>query len=222
MKNTINLIKANYKEYLKSSISRGSFLGFAIFSVYMVGIFMTNNESAIASKNLSLVFLIISILLGFCLIFIRELNRDKKAEYHILNGITGVYLIMMFGTIVSFLSLFIPVIFKIFINSTILTIFIMWILEYLYLKNISNTLNCSVYTKAKKGLYLELDKRIESMEEFFEELNKYCSQFENVEYISIDNLPAIIRIDGQLYEANLVEYYSVIGTSISAISIKTV
>ena len=59
------------------------------------------------------------------------------------------------------------------------------------------------------------------MEEFFEELNKYCSQFKNVEYISMD-LPALIRIDGVLYEADIVEYYSVVGTPITAISIKTV
>ena len=59
------------------------------------------------------------------------------------------------------------------------------------------------------------------MEEFFEEINKYCSQFENVEYVAMD-LPALIRIDGVLYEADIVEYYSVVGTPITAISIKTV
>ena len=36
------------------------------------------------------------------------------------------------------------------------------------------------------------------------------------------DLPALIRIDGVLYEADIVEYYSVVGTSITAISIKTV
>lgn len=221
MTSSINLIKQNYKEYFKNSIIQGSFLGFAIFSVYMVSVFLTHNENTLASQNLAPIILISSIVLGFLTIFFRELNQDLRSTYHVLNGITGVYWIMMLCVIISAVSILIPFIFKMFINSAVLTILVMWFLEYLYLKNISNSLNSSISAKKNKTLYIEMDKRIETMEEFFEELNKYCSQFENVEYISMD-LPALIRIDGVLYEADIVEYYSVVGTPITAISIKTV
>lgn len=221
MTSSINLIKQNYKEYFKNSIIQGSFLGFAIFSVYMVSVFLTHNENTLASQNLAPIILISSIVLGFLTIFFRELNQDLRSTYHVLNGITGVYWIMILCVIISAVSALIPFIFKLFINSAVLTILAIWLLEYLYLKNISNSLNSSISAKKNKTLYIEMDKRIETMEEFFEELNKYCSQFENVEYISMD-LPALIRIDGVLYEADIVEYYSVVGTPITAISIKTV
>ncbi len=268
MTSSINLIKQNYKEYFKNSIIQGSFLGFAIFSVYMLFIFLTHNENTLASQNLAPIILISSIVLGFLNIFFRELNQDLRSTYHVLNGITGVYWIMMLCVIISAISALIPFIFKLFINfrelnqdlrstyhvlngitgvywimmlcviisaisalipfifklfinSAVLTILDMWLLEYIYQKNISNSLNSSISAKKNKTIYIEMDKRIETMEEFFEEVNKYCSQFENVEYISMD-LPALIRIDGVLYEAEIVEYYSVVGTAITAISIKTV
>ena len=221
MTSSINLIKQNYKEYFKNSIIQGSFLGFAIFSVYMVSVFLTHNENTLASQNLAPIMLASSILIGFFTILFRELNQDLRSTYHVLNGITGVYWIMMICVVISVVSALIPFIFKLFINSAVLTILAMWLLEYLYLKNISNSLNSSISAKKNKTLYIEIDKKIETMEEFFEELNKYCSQFENVEYISMD-LPALIRIDGVLYEADIVEYYSVVGTPITAISIKTV
>lgn len=221
MTSSIKLIKKNYKEYFKNSIIQGLFLGFAIFSFYMVSVFLTHNENTIASQNLAPIILTFSIVLGFLTIFFREFNQDLRATYHVLNGITGVYWIMMMCVVISVVSALIPFIFKLFINSAVLTILAMWFLEYLYLKNISNSLNSSISVKKNKTLYIEVNKRIETMEEFFEELNKYCSQFENIEYLSMD-LPALIRIDGVLYEADIVEYYSVIGTPITAISIKTV
>ncbi len=220
MTSSINLIKQNYKEYFKNSIIQGSFLGFAIFSVYMVFVFLTHNENTLASQNLAPIILISSIVLGFLTIFFRELNQDLRSTYHVfvflthnentlasqnlapiilissivlgfltiffrelnqdlrstyhvLNGITGVYWIMMLCVIISAVSALITFIFKLFINSAVLTILAIWLLEYLYLKNISNSLNSSISAKKNKTLYIEMDKRIETMEEFFEELNKY-------------------------------------------------
>ena len=69
MTSSINLIKQNYKEYFKNSIIQGSFLGFAIFSVYMVSVFLTHNENTISSQNLAPIILISSIVLGFLNIF---------------------------------------------------------------------------------------------------------------------------------------------------------
>ena len=164
MTSSINLIKQNYKEYFKNSIIQGSFLGFAIFSVYMVSVFLTHNENTLASQNLAPIILISSIVLGFLTIFFRELNQDLRSTYHVLNGITGVYWIMMLCVIISAVSALIPFIFKLFLNSAVLTFLAMCFLEYLYLKNISNRLNSSISAKKNKTLYIEVDRRIETME----------------------------------------------------------
>lgn len=51
MTSSINLIKQNYKEYFKNSIIQGSFLGFAIFSVYMVSVFNTQWKHSSFTKS---------------------------------------------------------------------------------------------------------------------------------------------------------------------------
>ncbi len=104
MTSSINLIKQNYKEYFKNSIIKGSFLGFSIFSVYMVSVFLTQAENTLASHNLAPRLLASSILLGFFTILFRELNQDLRSTYHVLNGITGVYWIMMICVVISVAS----------------------------------------------------------------------------------------------------------------------
>lgn len=220
MKNTLYLIKNNYKEYLKNSILYGFYLGFVIFSIFMLLVFIMHIETIVSNKSLAPIFFILSLTIGFFIIFFRNINQDIRYNYNILNGISGIYWIMIITFFIPVLSIVTPFIFKLFINSTIVTIISMSFLEYLYLKNTANDLNTFNYSKKYKTIYIELNKKINSVDEFLEELDRYCSQFENVEYISL-GLPTKLKIDNVLYEADITEYYSIIGTPIIAISLKT-
>ncbi|WP_300280284.1 DUF4318 domain-containing protein [Peptacetobacter sp.] len=220
MKNTLYLIKNNYKEYIKNSIIYGSYLGFIIFSIFMLLVFIMNIENVVSNQSLAPIFFILSLTIGFFIIFFRNINQDIRYNYNILNGISGIYWIMIITFFIPVLSIITPFIFKLFINSTIVTILSMWFLEYLYLKNTANDLNTFNSSKKYKTIYIELNKKINSVDEFLEELDRYCLQFENVEYISL-GIPTKLKIDNVLYEADITEYYSIIGTPIIAISLKT-
>lgn len=220
MKNTLYLIKNNYKEYIKNSIIYGSYLGFIIFSIFMLLVFIMNIENVVSNQSLAPIFFILSLTIGFFIIFFRNINQDIRYNYNILNGISGIYWIMIITFFIPVLSIITPFIFKLFINSTIVTILSMWFLEYLYLKNTANDLNNFNSSKKYKTIYIELNKKINSVDEFLEELDRYCLQFENVEYISL-GIPTKLKIDNVLYEADITEYYSIIGTPIIAISLKT-
>lgn len=220
MKNTLYLIKNNYKEYIKNSIIYGSYLGFIIFSIFMLLVFIMNIENVVSNQSLAPIFFILSLTIGFFIIFFRNINQDIRYNYNILNGISGIYWIMIITFFFPVLSIITPFIFKLFINSTIVTILSMWFLEYLYLKNTANNLNTFNSSKKYKTIYIELNKKINSVDEFLEELDRYCLQFENVEYISL-GIPTKLKIDNVLYEADITEYYSIIGTPIIAISLKT-
>lgn len=220
MKNTLYLIKNNYKEYIKNSIIYGSYLGFIIFSIFMLLVFIMNIENVVSNQSLAPIFFILSLTIGFFIIFFRNINQDIRYNYNILNGISGIYWIMIITFFIPVLSIITPFIFKLFINSTIVTILSMWFLEYLYLKNTANNLNTFNSSKKYKTIYIELNKKINSVDEFLEELDRYCLQFENVEYISL-GIPTKLKIDNVLYEADITEYYSIIGTPIIAISLKT-
>lgn len=220
MKNTLYLIKNNYKEYIKNSIFYGSYLGFILFSIFMLLVFIIHIDNIVSSQNLAPIFFILSLTIGFFIIFFRNINQDIRYNYNMFNGISGIYWIMIIMFFIPVLSIITPFIVKVFINSTIITILSIYFLEYLYLKNTADNLNTFTSSQKYKTLYVELDKKINSIDEFLEELDKYCSQFENIEYISL-GIPTILKIDNVLYEADLAEYYSIIGTPIIAISLKT-
>jgi len=202
------------KEDRKEITVKGLFLGLILFVSTLIYLLMNMD---MLDLHIFRTYLI-PIIVGYCLlgIFIRWMvyrSTIRKKKFHLFSGFAIVYWIWIFSAFLMFISFWIPQVIRIIVVVNVTALLLVWLLNYIYLKNIAKELNSGLKYYSRT-LIEDLPKKPQSEDMFMKEIEDYCTRnhlsFEIINY----GMPAEIKIDNTLYIVELGQYYSMIGSLI--------
>lgn len=195
----------------KENMKYGSALGGMLFigNLLLISLLPDKDYWKAAGNNCFLI-LAACLLTGILIIAFR--NREKKLNRATYYGPAGLYWMLPIWVIALLLFAFVPeaVRWLILCNAGIL--FLLWILEYRYLKAMSEKLN-GLNSMIKESLAIELPGKPESTDSIYDYLTAYCIQNDRSLVISQRELPGRVEIDGKEYSVSIQEYYGFFGMS---------
>lgn len=200
------------KEDRREITAKGLFLGLILFVSTLIYLLMNMD---MLNLQIARTFFI-PIIVGYCLlgIFIRWMvyrSTIRKKEFHLFSGFAIVYWIWIFSAFLMFISFWIPQVIRIIVLVNVAALLLVWLLNYIYLKNIAKELNSGLKYYSRT-LIEDLPRKPQTEDMFMEEIENYCTRnhlsFEIINY----GIPAEIKIDNTLYIVQLGQYYSMIGS----------
>lgn len=161
---------------------------------------------------------LIPIIFGYCLLgmFIRWMVYRSTLRIegpNIFSGAAIIYWIFMFSIIIMFCACLIPQVIRNTITVNVAALLLVWLLNYLYLKNIAKELNFGLEDYARV-LVEDLPERPQTEDIFMKQIENYCKNnnlsLEIIEY----GIPAKIKMNNTLYMVKLGQYYTVMGGAV--------
>lgn len=158
---------------------------------------------------------LIPIFVGYCLLgmFIRWMayrSTLRKNGFSILSGTDIAHWILFFSTIFMVGAFSLPHFIRYVVVTNVLTLLLIWFLNCIYIKKISNELNTNM-DYYRKAIVIDLSKKPETEEIFTKEIVNYCKKnhlsLEIIEY----GIPSKIKLDNILYLVQLGQHFSVEG-----------
>jgi len=202
------------REDKKEIAVKGLFLGLILFVSTLIYLLIDMDM-----PNLRIVgTFIIPIIFGYCLLgmFLRWMvyrSTIRKEGFHLFSGTAIVYWIWILSTFFMVVAYWIPQIIRFIVLVNIATLLIVWLLNFIYLKNIAKELNSGLKYYSRT-LIEDLPKKPQTEDMFMQEIENYCTKnhlsFEIINY----GIPAEIKIDNTLYTVKLGQYYSVVGSPV--------
>lgn len=192
-------------------LSKGLFLALMLFLSTIIYLLIQQD-----TQHLKIVgALLVPIILGYCVIgvFIQLIayRNSLKAEVSpIFSGASIIYWIFLITTAVMLCASFIPQIIRDTITINIIVLFLVWLINYLYLKNIADELN-SELGYSSQVLVEDLRERPQTEDIFMEEIKNYCKKNNLDLEIIWYGIPANIKMNDINYTVRLGEYYSILG-----------
>ncbi|MBL4934330.1 DUF4318 domain-containing protein [Clostridium sp. YIM B02515] len=210
------------REDKKEIIIKGSLLGAILFvSTFIYLVIYGSIQSLV---NIGTFF--VPILLGYSLIgiIIRWLvyrSALKKESSHLFSGVASYYWVWMLCIVFSVCAYFIPQAIRYIILTNAAVLLLVWVLDYLYLKNIAKELNSGLKYH-RVTLVEDLLSRPKTENMFMEEIEIYCNKnhltLEVIEY----GMPAKIKMDNTPYLVKLGQYYSMVGTVVYTLEFRSI
>lgn len=196
---------------LKECGLKGSFLGLVLMMSSLLVVSLTGDAAGL-TMVLPYIPAVMAgyLLLGICCCLLY--GRTPK-EHSWLTG-TAVYywlflIIMLVIVTASFLTE--TVRYVILVNALVLVV--LWVMEYVSLMKIADELN-QVMPAGRSSLMVDLNEKPATMEAYFNEIEKYCTDNKwEMEYIKKE-MPALIRVNGKSYRVKMGVYYTAIGTPV--------
>lgn len=192
----------------------GLFIGFILFLSSIISLLAHKDMHNLEVVGTFLLPIILAY--GIIGIFIRwKLYRNtiKKKSHSIFSGFASVYWIWLLCLAFMFLAYFIPQAIRYIMLSNAVTLFLMWLVDYLYLKNIAKELNTG-FISLNSVLIEDLSSKPRNEDEFMEEIENYCKKNNLTLEIINYGLPAKIKMNSTQYLVKLNQYYSMVGTII--------
>lgn len=200
------------KEDVKEIALKGLFLGLILFGSTLIYQLVIQNV-----KNLQIIgtylipFIVGYGVIGILLRWLLHLSTVKTQQFHLFSGPAAVYWIWMIGIVVILCAYLIPTAVReiVLVNSAAL--FLTWLIDYLYLKNIAKELNSGL-GYFSRVLIEDLQAHPRTEDKFMEEIQSYCKK-NNISLDIIEyGMPAKIKMNNKLYQVRLGQYYTLIGT----------
>lgn len=200
------------KEDVKEIALKGLFLGLILFGSTLIYQLVIQNV-----KNLQIIgtylipFIVGYGVIGILLRWLLHLSTVKTQQFHLFSGPAAVYWIWMIGIVVILCAYLIPTAVReiVLVNSAAL--FLTWLIDYLYLKNIAKELNSGL-GYFSRVLIEDLQAHPRTEDKFMDEIQSYCKK-NNISLDIIEyGMPAKIKMNNKLYQVRLGQYYSLIGT----------
>jgi hypothetical protein len=195
-------------------LSKGLFLALILFLSTVIYLLIQQDTQHLIIVGTFLV----PIILGYCLIgvFIQLIvygNSLKSEVSPIFSGAAIIYWIFLITTVVMLCASFIPQVIRYTITINIIVLFGVWLINYLYLKNIADELNSELgyYSQV---LVEDLNEKPQTEDIFMEEIKYYCKRNNLDLEIIWYGIPANIKMNNINYTVKLGEYYSILGNVI--------
>lgn len=195
----------------KENIKYGSILGGILFTANLLLIsLLPNKDYWKAAGNYCFLILAVCLLTGILIIAFR--NREKKLNRATTYGPAGLYWMLPFWIIFLLLFALLPDVVRWLILCNAGILFLLWLGEYRYLKNVSKKLN-GLNSIIKESLAMELPGKPESVDNIYDYLTEYCIKNNKNLIISQREIPGKVEIDGKEYHVSVQEYYGFFGMS---------
>jgi len=197
------------KEDRDEIIVKGLFLALILFLSTLVNLLIQQDIQHLKIVSISL----IPIIIGYCLLgmFIRWMvyrNALRREGPNIFSGSAIIYWIFMFSIIIMVCASFIPQFIRDTITVNVAALLLVWLLNYLYLKNIAKELNSDLEYYCRV-LVEDLPRKPQTEDMFMEEIENYCKKanlsLEIIEY----GIPAKIKMNNTLYMVKSGQYYTI-------------
>ena len=201
---------------MRENIIKGTNVGFLLLISSILTLRFTNDfENTMKLFNYFVPILIGYVVIGIIFQWIR--NLPSKGSSGSL-GIGIYYWVSMIMIVIPVLGMFIEGYIRYIILVNVIVIIVLWAVDYMHLSKVAKELNGGRAVK-HKTLIVDLKSKPKTKEEFFRVLEENCmSNEDSLEYIERD-IPAIIRINGILYKAEIGYYYSVAGEAVYTLRI---
>lgn len=192
-------------------VIKGLFLALILFLSTIINLLI---QQDILHLKIISTFLI-PIILGYCLLgmFIQLMvyrSTFRKEGGNIFSGSAIIYWVFIFTTIIMFSAYFIPEVIRYTVTANVAALLLVWLLNFLYLKNIAKELNSGLELSSRV-LIEDLYHRPQSEDEFMEEIKNYCLKNNLSLEIIWYGIPAKIKMNNMLYRVKLGQYYSITG-----------
>ncbi|MBS6183788.1 MAG: DUF4318 domain-containing protein [Clostridium celatum] len=196
---------------MKENLIKGANIGFTLLISSILTLRFTNDYDGM----MKIFKYILPVLIGYVFIgivfhWLRNIPRKNNAGSF---GVAIYYWVFIIMIIVPVLAMFIDDYIRYMIMANILVIVALWLGEYIHISKIAKELNGGIASK-HKTLIVDLDSKPKTKEEFFRIIESKCiSRGDSLEYVERD-IPAIIKINGELYKAEIGYYYAISGNAV--------
>jgi hypothetical protein len=202
------------KEDIKEIGLKGFFLGLILFASTLIYQLVIQNV-----KNLQVVgAYLIPIIAGYCVIgillrWLLHLSTLRTQQFHLFSGPAAIYWIWMLGIVIMVCASLIPSVIREIVLVNTAALLLLWLADYLYLKNIAKELNSGL-GYFSRVLIEDLQTYPHTEDKFMEEIQNYCKKNNLTLEIMEYGMPAKIKMNNMQYQVQLGQYYTLVGTSV--------
>lgn len=200
------------KEDVKEIALKGLFLGLILFASTLIYQLVIQNVKNLQVIGAYLIPFIVGYgVIGILLRWLLHLSTVKTQQFHLFSGPAAIYWIWMIGIVVILCAYLIPTAVREIVLVNAAALFLTWLIDYLYLKNIAKELNSGL-GYFSRVLIEDLQAHPRTEDKFMEEIQSYCKK-NNISLDIIEyGMPAKIKMNNKLYQVRLGQYYTLIGT----------
>lgn len=191
---------------------KGLFLGLILFVSALIVLLINQDMMHLQIVGVYL----IPIIAGYALVgmFLRWMvyrSTLRNKEFHLFSGAAAIYWIWLLTILLAVCSYWIPQVLRYIVLANAAALLLVWLIDYLYLKNIAKELNSGLQYH-RRTLVEDLSERPQTKDMFIKEIENYCRKnslpLEIIEY----GIPAKIKMNNILYQVQLGQYYTMLGT----------
>ncbi|MCM0648068.1 DUF4318 domain-containing protein [Clostridium swellfunianum] len=201
---------------------KGAILGFILFVSMLINLLISKDMEHLLIVGTYLVPIIIGYgLLGMFIRWMRYRSTLRRKEFSLFSGPAILYWVEMLCIIFMVSAYFIPQVIRYIVLTNAAALFLIWYLDYLYLKNVAKELNSGL-GYSRRILVEDLRSRPHSEDMFMDEIENYCKK----NHLSLDvleyGLPAKIKMNNTLYTVKLGQYYTLMGTIVYTLEFRNI
>ncbi|ERI93667.1 hypothetical protein HMPREF1982_01430 [Clostridiales bacterium oral taxon 876 str. F0540] len=202
--------------------TKGLFLGLILFVSTIAFLLISKDMQNLKTVGTFLIPIVICYaLVGMLIRWMVYRSALKKESNHLFSGVASYYWVCMIFTVISVCAYFIPqaIRYIVLINAAVLLL--VWVLDYLYLKNIAKELNSGLKYH-RVTLIEDLLARPQTEDMFMKEIEVYCNKNHLTLEVIKSGIPAKVKMDNTPYLVKLGQYYSMIGTIVYTLEFSSI
>jgi len=203
-------------------VTKGLFLGLILFISTIIYLLISRDMQNLKTVGTFLIPIVLCYaLVGILIRWLVYRSALKKESSHLFSGVASYYWVWMLCIVFSVCAYFIPQAIRYIVLTNAGVLLLIWVLDYLYLKNIAKELNSGLKYH-RVTLVEDLSSRPKTEDKFMEEIENYCKKnhltLEVIEY----GMPTKIKMDNTPYLVKLGQYYSMVGTVVYTLEFRSI
>ncbi len=204
------------KEEMREVFSQGLNLGVILFAGAVAGVWASGlqmHRDFLFDQFIPVV--LVCMVIGFGFEFLRSLPELGLVWF---RGTAAANWLPVFFILFFLFCGLAPGSIRYMLVGDLVVLTIIWAGNYLYVNRIAKQLN---HGKKAYTLMVDLKENPKTKEEFFEEIELYCKKNRiDLEYVERE-IPAIVKLNGELYKVEL-NYYYTFGGPVYTLEFKTI
>ena len=190
---------------------KGLFLALILFVSTLIDLLFQGDIQHLQIVGTYLIPIIVAYsLLGIFIRWMSYRRTLRKKGFNLFSGAAIIYWIWLFSTLTMICAYWIPQVIRYIVLANGAALLLVWVLDYLYLKNIAKELNCGLENYGRV-LVEDLPTKPHTEGIFMGEIENYCKKNNLSLEILEFGIPAKIKMNNTLYLVKLGQYYTVMG-----------
>ncbi len=202
--------------------TKGLFLGVILFVSTIIYLLISKDMQDLKAVGTFIIPVVLCYaLVGILIRWLMYRSALKKESNHLFSGVASYYWVCMICTIFMACAYFIPQAARYIVLTNAAVLLLVWVLDYLYLKNIAKELNSGLKYH-RVTLIEDLLSRPQTEDMFMKEIEVYCNKNHLTLEVIKSGIPAKIKMDNTPYLVKLGQYYSMVGTVVYTLEFRSI